>query len=152
MNKWRKFWTLSPEEKVLLAKALVLLPAARLGLRTLGLRRMQTVFALGRRNPARHASSGQTPTGRARRSARLVAAAAHFTGGTCLERSLVLACILERQGIPADLRIGVRSGDRGFEAHSWIEAGGEVLNEGRDVGQRYAAFDRNFATARMNGR
>jgi len=152
VNKWRKFWSLPAGERALLLKSLVLLPVVRLGLKTLGLRRVQAVFAMGRPNPAVHATHGQTPIWRARRAARMVGIAARLTGGTCLERSVLLAYILDRQGIPAELRIGVRSGEHGFEAHSWIEAAGEVLNEGRDVGERYAAFDRDFATARSNGR
>jgi hypothetical protein len=150
MNQWRKFRRLPAEEKAVFLAAMALLPAVRVGLKTLGLRRVQAVLG-GRLQPDRQAE----PEGalhRARRTAGLVAVAARYAGGTCLARSIVLACLLERQGVSAQLRIGVRKGEQGFEAHAWVEAEGTVLNDGQDVAERFAAFDRNFALARVNWR
>jgi Transglutaminase-like superfamily len=124
----------------------------RLGLRTLGWRRAQAALAIGRRKRRTLDFTGPEAGRLAARAARLVAAAARYTGGTCLARSIVLAHLLELKGIPTELRIGVRNGGQGFEAHSWVEMAGLTLNEGPDVGQRYAAFDRNFALARINWR
>lgn len=150
MSNWRKFRRLSAEEKARFLAALMLLPAVRVGLRTLGLRRVQAV--LGRRlRPARPAMP-EDSVWLARRTARLVGVAARYTGGTCLARSVVLACLLERQGVPAKLRIGVRNGENGFEAHAWVEAAGVSLDEGPNVGGRYAAFERDFALARVSWR
>jgi hypothetical protein len=44
----------------------------------------------------------------------------------CLTRSLVLARLLARRGIPAKLVIGARAEPR-FTAHAWVECGGEAL-------------------------
>ena len=59
----------------------------------------------------------------------------------CLERSLALWWMLGRRGLQADLRIGVRRADAGLEAHAWIEYLGHQINDGADVGERYAAFE-----------
>lgn len=66
---------------------------------------------------------------------------------TCLARSLTLQLLLQRQGIPGELRIGVRpSGPDDEEGpgtllfHAWIEVAGTPVNDGADVGERYATF------------
>jgi hypothetical protein len=150
MSNWRKFWRLPAREKSLFLAALTLLPAVRVALRTLGLRPVQGV--LGRRLRPEAPAEPDGALRRARRTARLVAVAGQYTGGTCLARSVVLAHLLEGQGIPAQLRIGVRKGENGFEAHAWVEAAGMSLNEGQDIGERYTAFDRDFAMARVSWR
>jgi hypothetical protein len=61
---------------------------------------------------------------------------------TCLPRSLALWWLLRRRGIAADLRIGVRKEGGRFEAHAWTEWRGTVLNDGDDVGERFAVFQR----------
>jgi hypothetical protein len=150
MSNWRKFRRLPAEEKAVFLAALALLPAVRVGLRTLGLRRVQSV--LGSRVAPGPRTEADRVDYHARRTARLVNVASGFAGGTCLARSIVLACLLERQGVPAQLRIGVRNAENGFEAHAWVEAAGLSLDERQDVGERYAAFDRNFALARVSWR
>jgi Transglutaminase-like superfamily len=150
MSNWRKFRRLSAEDRALFLAALTLLPAVRVGLKTLGLRRVEAV--LGRRLGPDSPAERDGALVRARRTARLVAVAARYTGGTCLARSVVLACLLERQGVPAHLRIGVRKDGTGFEAHAWVEAAGVSLDEGQDIGDGYAAFDRDFALARVSWR
>gem|GEM_PF-1582700 len=48
----------------------------------------------------------------------------------CLARSLAFRELLEREGIPGSwVRVGVRMGPRGFEAHAWVEWGGRVVGE-----------------------
>ena len=39
---------------------------------------------------------------------------------TCLYRSVAECLVLRRYGVPAVLRIGVRSGDADIEAHAWV--------------------------------
>jgi Transglutaminase-like superfamily len=47
---------------------------------------------------------------------------------TCLAQALVTVTLLEREGLPASLRIGVARSVRGkFEAHAWVESGGRVV-------------------------
>lgn len=152
MNNSRKFLKLPAEEKMVFLTALALLPVVRLGLRALGLRRMKGMLAIGRRSSVEGPALGEAAIARARRVARLVDVAAGFIGGNCLARSIVLARILEGRAIPAQLRIGVRNGERGIDAHAWIEADGKVLNDRQDVSEQFAAFDRDFALARSSGR
>ena len=49
------------------------------------------------------------------------------TAHDCLVRSLGLTAVLRRQGVSADLCIGVI--DLPFRAHAWVEGNGFVLNE-----------------------
>jgi len=79
---------------------------------------------------------------RARRLQRVVAiASAHGVAtGTCLSRSLTLLDLLQRERLPAALRIGVRGTGGDLEAHAWVECAGVVLNDAPDVADRYAAF------------
>lgn len=67
----------------------------------------------------------------------------------CLVRSLALARLLSRRGIPFVLRIGVPVGKDslhamnpgGFKAHAWVENAGIVLNDRQDVATQFSAFD-----------
>jgi Transglutaminase-like superfamily len=152
VSNWRKFWRLPADEKSLFLTALILLPAVRLGLFTLGLRRVRAALSLGRSGNCDSAGLDEMQLRGARRAARLVAVAAQFAGGTCLPRAIVLSYFLDRRGIRAELRIGVRKDERGIEAHAWVEAGGLILNDDRDVVERYAAFDQDFVLARGNWR
>jgi hypothetical protein len=150
VNSGRKFWRLPAQEKILLLEALALLPAVRAGLWALGLQPMQKFMSRAGRS-AEQLDAAAT-TRKARRAARLVAIAARFAGGSCLAKSIVLARILAGEGIPAEIRIGVRKGQQGFEAHSWVEVAGMALDETSEWGEPYASFDRNFAPARVNWR
>jgi hypothetical protein len=48
----------------------------------------------------------------------------------CLARSLAYRELLEREDIPGSwVRVGVRMGPRGFEAHAWVEWEGQVVGE-----------------------
>ena len=63
----------------------------------------------------------------------------------CLLRSLALARLLARRGIPFELRIGVPAGQDAaqgadpadFEAHAWVEHNGIVLNDRHDISDEY---------------
>lgn len=67
----------------------------------------------------------------------------------CLVRSLALAWLLSRRGVPFVVRIGVPidKGDvhskdpDGFRAHAWVEHAGIVLNDRQDVAGKFSAFD-----------
>ena len=49
---------------------------------------------------------------------------------TCLVRALALHELLEASRLPGSrIRIGVRWGGGGFEAHAWVEHGGRVLGD-----------------------
>lgn len=55
----------------------------------------------------------------------------------CLARSLVLWTLLGTQGIPADLRLGVRAGGAPLDAHAWVEFAGRPLNDTADHVRTY---------------
>ena len=67
----------------------------------------------------------------------------------CLLRSVALASLLIRRGIPCVVRIGVpvdrkspqANGWGDFRAHAWVEHAGIVLNDSQDVATRFSAFD-----------
>lgn len=86
-------------------------------------------------------------TERAMLTARMVRAAARHGLGSpsCLEESLVLVHLLRRQGITAQLRIGVKKNVRQFEAHSWVECNGVALNESEALHDHYAPFEAEFS-------
>lgn len=130
----------------LLLQAPLLLPVAAMALRRWGLRRVQGAVA---RRPLRSDKADDDPAARQAAAERLgwcvqVAAAYGPWRANCLQRSLVLWWLLRRRGLEGDLRIGVRRDPASgvLEFHAWIEYGGFVLNDRRDVRQRYATFDR----------
>ena len=48
----------------------------------------------------------------------------------CLTRSLAFRELLERDGFTGSwVRVGVRMGPQGFEAHAWVEWEGRVVGE-----------------------
>jgi hypothetical protein len=147
-RKWRTFWALSGSERWLLLQALLLLPAVVVTLRTAGFRRTYSVLTrLPSNGKPRPELESRTA---ARTVARLVDAAARNCplSSSCLARSLTLWRLLARQGIGADLRLGVRQeGDR-IAAHAWVEYQGAVLNDDAGVHQRFAAFDPLVAESR----
>jgi len=131
-------------ERWLLAQALILLPLTALALRLMGFHRWQTLLA--QLTPVRSGAETDDATriGAGRATAQLVDAAARHGAyrASCLPRSLALWWLLRRRGIEGDLRIGVRKEAGQIQAHAWVEYRGAVLNDGRDVSERYAAFDR----------
>ena len=80
--------------------------------------------------------------------ARMVAAAARegIFHGRCLEKSLVLWFLLSRKRVPAELRIGVRRSDKGFEAHAWVEVQGTVVNDAEDLVHNYVPFHEDIGS------
>ncbi len=64
----------------------------------------------------------------------------HLRKPTCLRRSLTLKCMLQRRGIPADLRIGIRKNGTQIAAHAWIEHTGTVINDSPDIATSYSQF------------
>jgi hypothetical protein len=75
-------------------------------------------------------------------TSRMVQAAARHSpiSSTCLERSLALWWLLARQGIAAQLRIGVRKDGEKFAAHAWVEHEGVAVGEPEDTHIHYTAF------------
>ncbi len=153
MNKWRRFRRLSVLERRILLRALFLLPLTGAAIHTVGFRfwkRFLTKFTPKNSDAPVTAESLQS----ARRIARMVVAASRegIFHGKCLEQSIVLWWFLVRRGFPAELQIGGRHGSTGFEAHAWVEIAGTVINDHEAVGQDFAPFRRNAASAGIHSR
>ncbi len=57
----------------------------------------------------------------------------------CLPRALLLAAMLRRRPINADLCLGART-DGAFDAHAWIEIDGWPVNEAADLRATYSCL------------
>lgn len=145
LRLWRHgsiVWRLSWRERGLLLQAWWMLHGVALALRWASFRRVYGF--LGRWVGTIHPTAGDEIrlADRARVLTRLVQGAAAWSlhHPTCLHRSLTLWWLLGRQGIASELRIGVRKEQGQFEAHAWVEYKGVALNDGLDVGSRFATF------------
>lgn len=69
------------------------------------------------------------------------AAGTHIVRARCLERSLTLQRLLRKQGVPANLQIGVRSEGDSIAAHAWIEIEGRPIAEPEDIDQRFVPLE-----------
>jgi hypothetical protein len=138
----RKFLGLVRYERLLLLEAVAMLPLAAFGLKTIGLRRSFRLLARGKSDAPGCSLGGTTARRRALRTGVLVGlAAAHGpVRGSCLAQSLTIWWLLRRQGIPADLCIGVRRRAGRLEAHAWMEYRGAVLNVDTNVDGPFAPF------------
>jgi transglutaminase superfamily protein/coenzyme PQQ synthesis protein D (PqqD) len=58
----------------------------------------------------------------------------------CLQRSVVVACLLRQLGISAEIVIGCRK--LPFSSHAWVEVKGIVVNDHRAVHKYYKILDR----------
>lgn len=145
-ERLRRFKTLGRQEQWFFLCATALLPLLSASLRVAGLRRTQQALQKFLQTDAAINPQGADISFRVDATARMVGAAAHHGIGrpTCLEQSLTLWWLLRRQGIPAQLRIGARTTSERFEAHAWVECGGEAVNDPDGLHLHYAAFDVAF--------
>lgn len=67
----------------------------------------------------------------------------HLCAMNCLRRTLAQKKILARRGVFSCVHIGVKKGDSGFEAHSWLSCNGRVLNDSLDVIEGYVELERD---------
>lgn len=58
----------------------------------------------------------------------------------CLQRSSVMACLMRRNGIAADMVLGAQKIP--FAAHAWVEVEGRAINERSNVQAKYAVWER----------
>jgi hypothetical protein len=152
---WARLRRLSWPERWWLLQALLLLPLTSLALRWWGFRRWQVILAgLLPGRPALAIDDRAQTLAQACGTARLVEALARRLPfrASCLHQSWVLWWLLRRQGIPAELRIGVRKPASQLEAHAWVEYQDRVLNDADDVRQRYAPFDGPIVPAEVKAR
>jgi len=113
--------SLSPADWPVLARAVVLLAAVSVAIRT------RSFGAVHRwAHGARATAPGRCPAC----LSRVVNVAATWLGGrpTCLARALVLTRLLRQNGREARVVIGV-SRRGGFAAHAWVEHGGRAIGD-----------------------
>ena len=147
LSRWQKFRGLPWPAQKLFLQALCLLPLVSLAIRLFSFRRTQ--MALLRALPAGKIPGQNFDARWVHQTVRMVRAAADHGPfhGNCLRQSVALWWLLRRQGIDSELRIGVRKTDARLEAHAWIEWRGRALNQGTDMRQRFAAFEKPFLSA-----
>ena len=118
-----------------LLEAAVLLTAARVTLAAGGFARVRRMLTRKRESAVRTDDASR---------ARVLAIAVRRAANrlpfrtTCLDRALALWWLLAMHGIGGTVRIGVRGADP-FEAHAWVEHGGEALYD--DEASGYTPFE-----------
>lgn len=125
----RRFVGLSHAERGLFLRAFLALTGTDIRLRFSGLPPLIEHAPL--RADAERAVSRED-VARAREYARWIQAAARYhraIRARCLHRSLTLHGWLRREGLPSELRIGVRKDGNALRAHAWVELRGEVVND-----------------------
>ena len=135
-----KAGSLSWREWLTLMQAFFVLPVVWVGLRLVSLPRLMQVLSPG--GTSDRPGDGPDPFEGARRSARLVQGAAGINPlpSSCLSRSVTLWWLLRRRGVPAEIRLGVQTGEDGLAAHAWVEVDGRPVNDATAPGERFAAF------------
>ena len=58
----------------------------------------------------------------------------------CLQRSAATACLLKKNGVPAQMVIGAQH--MPFKAHAWVEVDGRVINDKPYTPEMYTVLDR----------
>lgn len=137
MRRLRKFLGLPPGDRRLLIRAALLVPAVRLILWLLPFQ--SSIRMLEKRVPGRGGRAGDDPL-----PDRIVwaveAAARYVPRATCLTQALAAQTLLNREGFPAELRIGVaKDGNGRLQAHAWLEKDGKILM-GDCQGENYIPF------------
>lgn len=64
--------------------------------------------------------------------------------GKCLSQSLTLWFLLERQGISAELKFGVKKEKNDLIAHAWIEYKGEAFMSESEMEENYTSFSESI--------
>ena len=136
MRRLRKLLALSPEERRLLVRAVLLVAWVRTLLWILPFSAVRRFLLAGdsRVIPRRWGENSHP-----QQTARAVARAARLVPrANCLTQALAVRALLARTQYPSQLRIGVARTARGaIEAHAWLESDGVVLIGGEGIG-RYA--------------
>jgi hypothetical protein len=147
---WKAFLrykALDPQARSLFGQTVILLPRIVLSLRLRGFKKTKEGLQKRLRFTSAHQVSGELAKDTVQKTCRMVRAGEHYglVRATCLAESLALWFLLQKQSIPAVLRIGVRKLSDKFEAHAWVEYEGMVLNQPDEQHRHYAAFDSTFS-------
>ena len=146
LDQLQRYKALDPVSRRMFRRAVLLLPLVRWSLRLRGYGK--TLTSLQRRVRPRATGLESSPEVKeaVQFTCRMLRAAVRYSlvQFTCLEESMTLWYLLREQGITACLRIGVRKENEEFEAHAWVEHGGEALNQLEALHHHYAAFDQEL--------
>jgi hypothetical protein len=147
LERLRRFKALERSAQSLFLRALLLLPLVSLSLRWRGFRTTREMLERFVSN-GRPSQDFAGADGCAAMTAHMVSAAdrSSLVHPSCLAKSLTLWWLLVRQGIAADLRIGIRKENEKMMAHAWVERNGTALNEPEEHHRHYAAFDAEFSS------
>ena len=134
MSKLRKLQQLSARDWWLLMQAQLLLPVTLVGVSVFGVTRWQHALAKLPQFRRRHVDGLDTPAETSRKTSEIalmvnVAATHGLFRAHCLQRSLVLWSLLERNGVESELRFGARKENGQIQAHAWVEINGVALND-----------------------
>ena len=144
-NAFQRYRALDPQARALFRQALLLLPWTALSLRFRGFKKTQSL--LESRLATRVSLNSDSSLETVQRTCRMVRAAARYgvVQPSCLADSLTVWYLLQKQHVPANLKIGVRKQAHKFEAHAWVEYQGSAVNQPADQHKHYAAFDAAFS-------
>jgi len=140
LDRWR---ALPGNERWLLVRLAVLLPAIGAALRCLGVRRTYRLLGVAAEGAGPASAVPLAAQASAARLGQLLGIASRhgpYTA-TCLRQSFALWWLLRRRGLPAELRIGVAKVDAQMQAHAWVELAGRVINDRATVADDYAVYD-----------
>jgi len=127
-------------------RAAILLPLVRWSLRLRGYGKTFSSLQKRAQFPAKVTEIPLESPQDVQSTCRMVRAALRYSLAeyACLEESLTLWYLLRLQRIPAGLQIEVRKEKEKFEAHAWVEYGGEALNQDEALHRHYAAFEQDL--------
>jgi hypothetical protein len=125
-----KFLLLSPADQFLLVRSWLVLGMIRLGLWLLPFQTLRRLLAgMTRMNGSARPLRQENRTSPGKVAWAVEAASKYVPAArTCLTRALAVQAILQSQGYPAFLRIGVVRGTGGdLEGHAWVESEGKIV-------------------------
>jgi hypothetical protein len=132
MTRLGRFLRLPPADRRLLVVAAPLQAAIRLGLTALPYRQLRgLVNRLARVSPRRRLAP---PASRERIAWAVTRAGRFVPGATCLTQALAAKVLLERNGHPARVCVGIsRTEGARLLAHAWVESEGCIVLGGVDL-------------------
>jgi hypothetical protein len=125
MNRFAKFFALSPADRKLLIEAWIVLAGMRVAVRKIALVRL---CKLASRSRSMRAGDRALPSVEAIVTAVDRASSVIPGGHNCLLRALTAALMLRRANYESELKIGVSKPPGGeFGAHAWVEIAGKIV-------------------------
>jgi hypothetical protein len=122
MRALRRFYALSPSQRRLVLRSLLLVATVRIGLVALPFVRLRSL--LSRFGEERDASGANGTHSAAELAWAVQAASRYVPKATCLVQALTLELLMARSGQAGQLRIGVAKENGDLKAHAWVEADG----------------------------